>query len=185
MSTHRRRLKSAAPQTRATTTTVHDRRATELPKGAIVASVEVDDPYARGERITAIASLRDDPLGAWARHQIDDAKYVAGRHWQKIYEMAEIGMLRSMDPARERIDSGGNGVDALTDHRVRAMATLRNCREVLGDVGDALIRDVLGRGLCLVEVASSRGLGTRRGLEYLGQRLRECLESLAKTFGYA
>ena len=27
------------------------------------------------------------------------------------------------------------------------------------------------------------GLGTRRGLEYLGQRLRECLETLAREFG--
>jgi hypothetical protein len=179
-----RRLKAAAPQVRSTETTVHDRRATELPRGAIVAPVEVDDPYARGERISALASLRDDPLrGLWVRHQIDDAKYVAGRRWQRYYEIAEIGM-HSHD-LHERVDGGGNGIEILTEKRVNAMGQLRRCRGVLGDVGDSLVRDVLGRGLCLIEVASSRGLSTKRGQEYLGQRLRECLESLAKTFGYA
>jgi hypothetical protein len=78
-----------------------------------------------------------------------------------------------------------NGIEILTQKRVRAMAKLRHCRGVLGDVGDALVRDVLGRNLCLVDVASSRGLGTQRGIDYLGLRLRECLESLATTFGYA
>jgi hypothetical protein len=39
--------------------------------------------------------------------------------------------------------------------------------------------------MCLIELAAARGLGTRRGLEYLGQRLREPLESLAHEFGYA
>jgi hypothetical protein len=130
--------------------------------------------------------VRDDPLGAlWARHQIDDAKFAAGRHWQRIYEVAELAMLRSIDLSRERVDGGGRAAELLTDQRVRAMAKLRDCRGVLGDVGDSLVRDVLGRGLCLVDVASSRGLGTQRGIDYLGQRLRECLESLAKTFGYA
>jgi hypothetical protein len=143
-------------------------------------------PFARGERITALASLRDDPLGAlWARHQIDDAKYVAGRHWQKIYEVAELATLRGADLSRERVDGGGNGVELLTHKRINAMGQLRRCRNVLGDFGDGLVRDVLGRGLCLIEVASNRGLSTKRGQEYLGQRLRECLESLAKTFGYA
>jgi hypothetical protein len=65
------------------------------------------------------------------------------------------------------------------------MGQLRHCRSVLGDFGDGLVRDVLGRGLCLIDVASSRGLGTQRGQDYLGLRLRECLEDLARTFGYA
>jgi hypothetical protein len=134
----------------------------------------------------AVASLRDDPLGAlWARHQIDDAKYVAGRHWQKLYEAAEIGDLRGADFSRERVDGGRNGVEILTDHCTRAMATLTRCSEALGRQGDALVRDVLGRGLCLFEVAAARGLGTQRGTEYLGMRLRECLETLAHEFGYA
>ena len=157
----------------------------QLPANAIVGVVEVDDPYARGERISAVASLRDDPLGAlWARRQIDDAKYMAGRHWQKLYEAVEIG-ARGMDFTRERVDGGRNGVEIHTERRTQATAVLTRCAGVLGREGDALCRDVLGRGLCLVEVAASRGYGTRRGIEFLGMRLRECLETLAHEFGYA
>ena len=181
-----RRLKSATHTYTNPTTAIHDRRATELPANAVIGVVTVDDPYARGEHVSAVVSLRDDPLGAlWVRKQIDDAKYHAGRRWQRLYEASQIGDLRGMDPTRERVDAGGNGVEILTDARTQAMAKLTRCGGVLGQEGDALIRDVLGRGLCLVEVAASRGYGTRRGLEYLGQRLRECLETLAREFGYA
>ena len=181
-----RRLKSAPHTYTNPTAAVHDRRATELPANAVIGVVTVDDPYARGEHVSAVVSLRDDPLGAlWVRKQIDDAKYHAGRRWQRLYEASQIGDLRGMDLTRERVDSSSNGVEILTDARTQAMAKLTRCGGVLGQEGDALIRDVLGRGLCLVEVAASRGYGTRRGLEYLGQRLRECLETLAHEFGYA
>jgi hypothetical protein len=182
----RRRLKAAIPLARTANATVHDRRATELPKGAIVAPVEVEDPYARGERISALTSLRDDPLGAlWARHQIDDARFMAGRHWQKIYETAAIGDMRSIDLSAERIDGGTHATEPLNDRRVSAMAKLRSCRESLGTVGESLVTDVLGRSLTLVEVAASRGLNSHRHLDFLGQRFRECLETLAVEFGYA
>jgi hypothetical protein len=118
------------------------------------------------------------------RHQIDDAKFMAGRHWQKLHAAAETSTLRGIDFTRERVDGGGRSPEILTERRERAMATLRRCRDVLGDEGDALVREVLGYGRCLSEVAAARGLAGR-ALEYLGPRLRECLESLAKTFGYA
>jgi hypothetical protein len=149
--------------------------------------VEVEDPYERGDRIRAVANLRGDPLARMlARHQIDQAKYVAGRRWQKSYTTAEIGTLRSIDLTRDRVDGGGRGgFEILTERRKHAMSTLRHCRYVLGEEGNALVEAVLGGGQTLVEVATARGLGTPRHLEYLGARLRECLESLAKTFGYA
>jgi hypothetical protein len=183
---NRRRLKSATHTYTNPMPAVHDRKATQLPANTVVGVVTVDDPFARGERINAVTSLRDDPLGAlWARHQIDDAKYMAGRHWQKLYEAVEIG-VRGVDFTRERVDGGsGNGIEIMTNHRRKALEKLTRCSAALGRQGDSLIRDVLGRGLCLVEVAASRGYGTRRGIEYLGQRLRECLETLAHEFGYA
>ena len=74
--------------------------------------VTVEDPYVRGDHIRAVVSLRDDPLGAlWARHEIDHAKYVAGRHWQKLYEASQIGDLRGIDLTRERVDAGRNGTE--------------------------------------------------------------------------
>jgi hypothetical protein len=183
----RHKLKSATPHSHANQAdVVHDRRASQLPHGAVVSVVEVDDPYARGERISAVASLGDDPLGALhVRHQIDAAKFMAGRHWQRLYEASQIGTLRGMDLTRERVDGGGgNGVELMSDHRIKAMAALTRCCGLLGQEGDALVRDVLGKGMQVTEAAAARGLGPR-GLVYLGQRLRECLETLAHEFGYA
>ncbi len=43
----------------------HDRRSRDLPRNADVATVEVDNPLALdpGEKIVALRSLRNDPLG--------------------------------------------------------------------------------------------------------------------------
>ena len=70
-------------------------------------------------------------------------------------------------------------------HKQAATAALARCHDALGKTGTTLLEDVLARGMSITEVAAGRGLGTRRGLEYLGQRLRECLETLAHEFGYA
>ena len=54
------------------TSAVHDRRAQELPAHAMVAPVEIDDPYEPGANIIALQSLRDWPLNYMrARGQID------------------------------------------------------------------------------------------------------------------
>ena len=70
-------------------------------------------------------------------------------------------------------------------HKQAATAALARCYDALGQTGTALLEDVLARGMSVTAAAANRGLGTRRGLEYLGQRLRECLETLAREFGYA
>lgn len=178
-----RRLKSVPLRTKPELTAVHDRRATQLPAGALIGIVTVDCPFERGARITAVASLRDDPLGAlWARHQIDDAKYHAGRHWQRCYETVEG--LRGQDLLRTPVDGSGNGVELFSDERRAAVLKLAQCTLQLGRDGDQLVRDILGKGMFLIEAAAARGYATRRGLEYLGVRFRECLECLAKEFGY-
>jgi hypothetical protein len=43
----------------------------------------------------------------------------------------------------------------------------------------------LARSLTIAEVGASRGLSSHRHLDFLGQRFRECLETLAVEFGYA
>jgi hypothetical protein len=63
-------------------TKVHDRRAQDLPLNAQVAAVEIDDPLALepGEKIVALRSIRNDPLGRLhSHHQIDEAQYRGGR----------------------------------------------------------------------------------------------------------
>ena len=78
---------------------VHDRRAQELPINAMVAPVEIDDPYEPGAKIIAFQSLRDSPLNYMrARGQIDEAQYNAGKKLQEFYERSQIGGLRAIDP---------------------------------------------------------------------------------------
>jgi hypothetical protein len=165
---------------------IHDRQATQLPAGAKIAVVVVDDPYEAGGRISAVASLRDDPLGLLhARYQLDDAKFMAGRHWQRLYEAAEIGAIKGVDTTLEPVDGRGQHVEVLNEVRRKAIRKLARCTEVLGERGDRLLRDVLAKGMFIRECAASRGLETKKGEEYIGQRFRECLETLAKEFGYA
>src|SRR6202166_4804626 len=64
---------------------IHDRRAQDLPLNAQVAAVEIDDPLALepGEKIVAMRSIRNDPLGRLhSHHQIDEAQYRGGRAFQ-------------------------------------------------------------------------------------------------------
>ena len=61
---------------------VHDRRAKTVSRGSInhIVETEVDDPYESGARISAVRSVRDDPLADHlARGHIDEAQYQAGR----------------------------------------------------------------------------------------------------------
>src|SRR2546421_11909004 len=75
-------------------TKVHDRRSRDLPLNAEVAEVEVDNPLALepGEKIVALRSIRNDPLGRLHSHrQIDEAQYQGGRAFQNDWERAERG----------------------------------------------------------------------------------------------
>src|ERR1700742_2797622 len=88
--------------------TAHDRRAQDLPYNAEVATVEVDDPLALepGDKVLALRSIRNDPLGRLHSHrQIDDAQLQAGRAFQGDWEKAERGP-RALDTTREYVDGG-------------------------------------------------------------------------------
>jgi hypothetical protein len=87
---------------------VHDRRAQDLPLNAQVAAVEIDDPLALepGEKITALRSIRNDPLGRLhSHHQIDEAQYRGERAFQDDWEKAERGP-RAVDPTRDMSMAG-------------------------------------------------------------------------------
>ena len=81
----------------------HDRRAQNLPYNAEVAAIEVDDPLGLepGDKIVALRSLRNDPLGRLHSHrQIDQAQFRGGRAFQHDWEKAERGP-RAVDTTRE------------------------------------------------------------------------------------
>ena len=76
---------------------IHDRRSRDLPRNAEVAEVEVDNPLALepGEKIVALRSIRNDPLGRLHSHR-------------QIDEPAELPIFLRVDLAskRERLVAG-------------------------------------------------------------------------------
>jgi hypothetical protein len=171
----RRKAKPTMPK-------VHDRLA-ELPINASVARAVVDDPYEWGGQIAVLRSLRDDPLARLlVRQQISDIQYKAGRLWQADYEAAEIGSARGIDPAKEQVD-GGRFVELNTDKRLAAAARLNKDCRALGQNGDMLLRDVLGRGLMIRQAAEMRGFSDKASLEFYGRLFRESLNTVAVLRG--
>lgn len=182
---------------------VHDRQATNLPDNAQVRVVTVDDPYEPGAKITALASLRGDPLGRLherdqlrsPQERIDDAKrgrntgtarYEAGRWYQKRLELAEVGSVKAMDTTKEPVDGGGMTAEPITERQRRACKELDLADKKLGIHGKLIARAILGDRCSLKQVAVRFGLNTgERAVSYLGARFREILETLAKVSGNA
>lgn len=163
----------------------HDRRALDAPKGAITLDDVVRDPY-DGTRIRVTRNVRGDPLGAlWARRQIDEHQFIAGRHWQHLTEEAGAGGLRALDLTRERVDGGVRSFDGLTDRQRDAARALRRAEADLGVQPALIARLVLEEGLTIAEVADAMDMPTARGRDRLGWLLRMSLDELAVGFGFA
>jgi hypothetical protein len=165
---------------------IHDRRSLDLPRNAEVAAVEVDDPLALepGEKIVALRSIRNDPLGRQHSHrQIDEAQYQGGRAFQADWEKAERGP-RAVDPTREYVD-GGRAREPITEGQRRAVLRLNRAERELGADGSALVHEVLILGMTMEQVGLRRGLRGQRWIDYFSRRLRECLDRLALIYGFA
>jgi len=164
---------------------VHDRRARQTNRGQAghIVEVEVDDPYDPGTRISAVRSIRDDPL-AWhlSRNHIDQAQYEAGRAFQKAFAEAErgpraLGWTQAVD--------GGLPAENLTDRQLKAGKTLSRCYSVLGQEGSALMNDLLVHNRTTRQIAESRGFVGVMWERYYARRLWGCLNTLAVVFGFS
>jgi Domain of unknown function (DUF6456) len=165
---------------------IHDRRSHDLPRNAEVVSVEVDDPSGLepGEKIVALRSVRNDPLGRLhSHHQIDDAQYRGGRAFQNDWERAERGP-QAVDPTREYVD-GAQQREAITEGQRKAVLRLNRAERELGADGSALVHDVLIHGMTMDQVGQRRGLTTQRWRDYFARRFAECLDRLALVYGFA
>ena len=149
-----------------------------------VAPVDVDDPYAAGEKIRVMRALRDDPLGRLHdRGQIDEAQYRAGRAFQDDFEEAERGP-RAIDPSKEAVD-GGTMPEPISEGQRRAGLMLKQAHKLLGADGSAIAHDVLIHGRTMLQIAGMRGLSGKKWAEHFGARFRDCLNRLAKLYGFA
>ena len=164
----------------------HERISHDLLCNAEVATVEVDNPLALdpGEKIVALRSIRNDPLGRLHSHrQIDEAQYQGGRAFQHDWERAERGP-RAVDPTREYVD-GGEMREPITEGQRKAVLRLNRAMRELGADGSALAHDVLVRGMSMEQVGQRRGLHTQRWKDYFARRFQECLDRLALIYGFA
>lgn len=170
----------------AKTDKIHQRLSQDLPVNAVVSIAIVDDPYSEvGEKIQVIRSTRTDALaGLYARNWIDDAQFCAGRKWENLFESAEIGSIRAIDPTKEAVD-GGRIPEPITDHQISALRKLDEAHQWLGRDGYNIVFAVLGERHLLKEAAQRCGYVTAREIDYFSRRFRECLETLAQLWGFA
>ena len=169
-----------------TLTELHDRRSRDLPFNAEVMEAEVDNPLAleSDEKIVAMRSIRNDPLGRLhSHHQIDEAQYRGGRAYQSDWERAERGP-QAMDPTREFVD-GTRSREPLTERQRQAVLRLNRVERELGTDGAALVHDVLVLGLTMDQIGQRRAVRTQRWNDYFARRFRECLDRLALVYGLA
>lgn len=178
---------------------IYDRTGADLPINAVVSDVIVDDPLETGAKLKVMRSLRDDPLGRLhSRDQLrspeeteadrktgrntGQARYEAGLIWLEYFEKAAIGNIRAIDTTKESVD-GGELPDPLTETQRKAMKKLAEASRALGQDGEAILRDFLIGRLSMAQIATRRGYSERAGKEYIGRRVRECLERLAQHWG--
>src|SRR5580692_10090683 len=148
-------------------TTTHDRRSRDLPRNAEVAAVEVDDPLALepGERIVALRSIRNDPLGRMHSHRhIDEAQYQGGRAFQNDWEKAERGP-QAVDPSRDYVD-GARMREPITEGQRKAVLRLNRAERELGADGSALVHEVLVLGLTMEQIGQRRSAPGQRWIDY-------------------
>lgn len=159
---------------------IHDRLAEVSPSQQLGLVVDVvQDPYDAAATISVARATRDDPLaGMHARGQIDTAQLSAGRIWQRHWEDAAIGSIRAINPMKEPVDGSGPPPVPFTDRQREAMDELRMAAVALGQEGDRIVRLVLVDRLQITELAIRVG----RPKKYMGQRFRECLETLARLW---
>ena len=165
---------------------LQDRRPRDLARNAEVASVEVDNPLGLepGDKIVALRSISNDPLGRLHSHrQIDEAQYQAGRAFQDDWERAERGP-QAIDPGRDYVD-GGQGREPITEGQRKAVLRLNRAERELGADGAALVHEVLILGMTLEQIGQRRGLHAQRWKDYFARRFRECLDRLALIYGFA
>jgi len=122
----------------------HDRRSRDLPRNAEVATVEVDNPLALepGEKIVALRSIRNDPLGCLhSRRQIDEARLDrverlrtwAEAHGRTLLEVA-IGGLAAVSPVASVI------AGATKPEQVRANAAASDWEPTPDELAELLDR---------------------------------------------
>jgi hypothetical protein len=139
-------------------------------------------------------ALRDDPIGRMHRRNYLGegadglTRLQAARHLQSLYELAEIGSVKGIDPAKDKVDGGGV-IEPDTDVRMAAQRQIQRIERRLRDDDTDLIRLVLWHRTDISAIVDNAGYGLNRDcrrteITYLVRRLRGALDRTAIVFGY-
>ena len=80
--------------------------------------------------------------------------------------------------------AGGRG-EPITERQRKAVLRLNRAERELGADGSALVHEVLILGMTMEQVGQRRGLLGQRWIDYFARRFRECLDRLARLYGFA
>ena len=138
--------------------------------------------------VTVVANLKDDPLGRlFARRQIGQPQFLAGRMYQEHHDAAVITSVRSVDLSKTKV-SGGLPAEPLTERQRRAAARLRSIERSVqrryGDVGLWLVRLVLAERRPLEATARQAGATSARETSSVCWLFRKCLDTIAVATGF-
>lgn len=163
-----------------------DRRATDLPKGAVVSEVIIRAPGDEiDEKSIVYRQVRSDTLGALrAAEVIDEAQYIAGRRWQRAYELTEIGGGKGIDTTRPAVD-GGRMPDPLPEHRWNASEDLKSAKSALGWWQSSIVEDILGKQLSFADLGIKYGNSSEFFRRHINHVFRQALETLTVVFELA
>jgi hypothetical protein len=183
----RRKLKKAVTLPSVKGPETHDRRAIDVTRGARIATMDIKGPYWKeGDKLETVArNLRNDPLaGMHNSGYIDQAQYLAGRHWQRCWELSQGRSAQSCDFTRDAVDGGQIAQSTVTDTQIKASKQLDKAADALG-LDAVLVHDVLAEKISIERCAVLRGLTSDWGRKAMGKKFRECLDTLAVVFNYA
>lgn len=146
-----------------------------------------DDRSPGGQRWDAPVNIRESALGHMAaRGRIDPTELLAGERFRRLWERAQIGPARSLDP--ERFGGGDGARDHLTEELLIAGEHLAKALQALGPVGSQLLTLVVVEGQKIEDVArawSRQGgvVSGRRAEGYVTGRIIEALDELVRHWG--
>lgn len=144
----------------------------------------VPDPWEPGARLSVPCNMRESPIEHMAaRKRLNAAQKDAADRYRALYERAQLGPLRAMDLAKERLDGGGAG-DAFSDRVMEAARRIAVANRNLGRVAAALVINVVGEGVSIDALARGYPLMTdKRANGYVTGRLIEALDQLVEHWG--
>ncbi|MFG1432335.1 hypothetical protein V5F44_11110 [Xanthobacter sp. V2C-8] len=144
----------------------------------------VPDPWEPGARLSVPCNMRESPIEHMAaRKRLNAAQKDAADRYRALYERAQLGPLRAMDLAKERLDGGGAG-DAFSDRVMEATRRIALANRCLGRVAAALAINVIGEGVTIAAMAGRyRHLTPQLAQGYVSGRLIEVLDQLVEHWG--